>query len=157
MLSETTKNWMREHGFEPSQLDGKAKHRDTALILASRLGEEAIVEELLDAGAAVNLTNSDGTNALWAACVANSYPIAEKLIAHGADIDNQNENGATVLMYAASSNRDEWVDYLLQKGADTSLRSPDDFSALDLASNITILRRLRAAEKGAELTQSAGG
>jgi len=157
MLSETSENWMREHGFEPSQLDGKAKHQDTALILASRLGEEAIVKELLAAGAAVNLTNMDGTNALWAACVANSYPIAELLLAHGADIDNQNENGATVLMYAASNNRDEWVDYLLQKGADTSPRSLDDFSALDLASNVTILRRLRAVEKGAGLTQNVRG
>jgi len=145
MLSDTTQKWLRENGFDAGQLDSVGTHEDTAIILASRRGETAIVDELLQAGAEVNHRNMDGTNALWAAVVADSYEIAERLLAAGADIDNQNENGATALMYAASNGKPEWVKYLLQKGADTSLRSLDDFSALDLANTVEILRLLRRA------------
>lgn len=147
MLSDRTKVWMNAHGFDPESIDERGQHRDTALILASRRSEMALVQDLLDAGADVNLCNMDGTNALWAACVADSEEIAALLLQWGCDMDNQNENGATVLMYAASNGRTKWVDYLLRAGADIRLRSLDDFSALDLASNIAILRLLRNAEQ----------
>lgn len=147
MLSDRTQSWMTGQGFNPESLDERGQHRDTALILASRRGELEVVKDLLEAGADINLCNMDGTNALWAACVASSEIIADLLLHRGCDIDNQNENGATVLMYAASNGRTEWVDYLLRSGADIRLRSLDDFSALDLASNIAILRMLRNAEQ----------
>jgi hypothetical protein len=50
-------------------------------------------------------------------------------------------------MYAASNGRTQWVDYLLGADADIRLRSLDDYTALDLASNIDILRLLKKAEK----------
>ncbi|MEW8637550.1 MAG: ankyrin repeat domain-containing protein [Candidatus Thiodiazotropha endolucinida] len=146
MLSDKTSSWMMDNGLDPQIIDGRGKHQDSALILASRRGELNIVRELLDAGAEVNLRNMDGTNALWAACVADSYAIADLLLQRGADIDNQNDNGATVLMYAASNDRTRWVDYLLGAGADIRLCYLDDYSALDLASNIDILRLLRKAD-----------
>lgn len=147
MLSDHTHEWMMTQGFNPEDIDAEGLHQDTALILASRRGERVIVQELLEAGANVNHRNMDGTNALWAACVANSEEIADLLLQWGCAIDNQNENGATVLMYAASNGRTQWVDYLLRAGADIRLRSLDDFSALDLASNIAILRLLKNAEQ----------
>ncbi|MES9814701.1 MAG: ankyrin repeat domain-containing protein [Candidatus Thiodiazotropha sp.] len=156
MLSDRTHDWMAANGFDPLAVDGRANHQDTALILASRRGELGIVRELLDAGAVINLCNMDGTNALWAACVADSYTIAELLLQRGIDIDNQNDNGATVLMYAASNGRAGWVDYLLGVGADIRLRSLDDFSALELASNIQILRMLQQAEKHKSFESEVG-
>jgi ankyrin repeat protein len=143
MLSETVTTWLVGNDFDPRQLDLPGRHQDTALILASRRGERAVVTELVAAGANLNHLNMDGTNALWAAVVANSFEIAEQLLAAGIDIDNQNGNGATALMYAASNGKTAWVEYLLQKGADHTLRSLDDYSTLDLASNIEILRLLR--------------
>lgn len=145
MLSERTTQWLRDNGFDPQQPDKPGKYQDTPIILASRRGETAIVEALIAAGVNVNHRNMDGTNALWAAVVADSGEIAERLLAAGADIDNQNDNGATALMYAASNGKTAWVDFLLQRGADPSLHSLDDYSALDLASNVAILRLLRKA------------
>jgi len=143
MLSETATTWLREHDYDPAQLDRPGKHQDSALILASRRGERDVVAELIAAGASLNQLNMDGTNALWAAVVADSYEIADALLTAGVDIDNQNENGATALMYAASNGKSAWVEYLLSKGANHTLRSLDDYSALDLASTREILGLLR--------------
>jgi ankyrin repeat protein len=147
MLSDMVSGWMQANGFDPQRIDGRGEHRDTALILASRRGELQIVRELLEAGADIGLCNMDGTNALWAACVADSYAIAELLLQRGVAIDHQNDNGATVLMYAASNGRTQWVEFLIQAGADIRLRSLDDYTALDLAGNIQILRLLQQADK----------
>jgi len=145
MFSESTQQWMRENGFDASNPEKPGKHDDSPLILASRRGEEGIVDELIAAGVELNHRNMDGTNALWAAVVANSFAIADTLLANGVEIDNQNDNGATALMYAASNGKPEWVKYLLEKGANTTLKSLDDFSALDLANTVEILRLLRKA------------
>ncbi len=144
MLSDTTLQWLADNGFASDNLDQPGRYQDTPIICASRRGEGAIVEDLLSAGVNVNHRNQDGTNALWAAVVANDFTIADRLLAAGADLDNQNDNGATALMYASSSGKTEWVRYFLSRGADTSLRSLDDFSALDLANNRDILKLLRA-------------
>ena len=145
MPGKSTTQWLLKNGFDPEQLDRPAKYADTPLILASRRGEVAIVDELIEAGVNVNHRNMDGTNALWAAVVADSQEIAERLLAAGVDLDNQNENGASTLMYAASNGKTSWVRFLLEKGADTTLKSLDDYTALDLASTIDILRLLRQA------------
>ncbi len=143
MPSERTTQWLMENGFHPEHLDRPGRHEDTPVILASRRGETMIVEELIGCGANINHRNMDGTNALWAAVVADSVEIAELLLTAGVDMDNQNENGATTLMYAASNGKTDWVRYLLKKGADTTLASLDDYTALDLSSNLDILRLLR--------------
>lgn len=143
MLTTATQDWLTEHGFSVTDLDQPGRYQDTPIMLASRRGEVNVVQELLAAGVNVNHRNQDGTNALWAAVVANSFEIADLLLAHGADLDNQNDNGATALMYAASSGKTPWVQYFLARGANTTLRSLDDFSALDLANNRDILRLLR--------------
>lgn len=145
MPSQSTTQWLMDNGFNPQQLDLPGRHEDTPIILASRRGETAIVKELIDAEVNINHRNMDGTNALWAAVVADSEAIAGLLLAAGVDLDNQNENGATALMYAASNGKTNWVRFLLEKGADTTLNSLDDYTALDLASNIEILRLLRNA------------
>lgn len=147
MLSTMAHDWMLANSFDPQIIDGSGNYRDSALILASRRGELEIVRELLEAGNNVNLRNMDGTNALWAACVADSYTITDLLLQRGCKIDNQNDNGATVLMFAAANGCTKWVDYQLAAGADIRLSSLDDYSALELAGNVTILRSLREAGK----------
>lgn len=124
-MQETTRQWLTANGFDPAHLDLPGKYQDTALIAAARSGETEVVRDLLQAGADVQHRNMDGTNALWAACVADDTPAAELLLAHGCPIDNQNDNGATVLMYAASSGKARWVSFLLDAGADDRLRSLD--------------------------------
>lgn len=144
MLSNNTKSWMSENGFPADEINGRGKYDDTPLILAARHGELDIVKELIAEDADVNARNMDGTNALWAACVADSFAIADLLLANGVELDNQNENGATVLMYSASSDRLNWVEYFLRVGADSALNSLDGFTALELASSIPILKLLKS-------------
>lgn len=143
MLSDSTIHWISENGFNPEQLDQPGRHEDTPLIVAARRGLPLLVAELIEAGVDIHHRNMDGTNALWAAVVADNIAIAERLLSSGANLDNQNDNGATVLMYAASTGKTKWVQFLLEKGADPHLKSLDDFTALDLSANVEILRLLR--------------
>lgn len=142
-LSASTHQWLHANHFT-GHPDIPGRYGDTALLMAARRGETAIVGELLVLGVNVNHRNMDGTNALWAAIVADREDIADQLLAHGVNIDNLNDNGASVLMYAASAGKTGWVRYLLRRGANRDLTSLDDYTALDLAGNVECLRLLRA-------------
>lgn len=144
-LSDTTRRWLEKHGFDPSDINKPGKYEDIPLILACRQGLEEIAGELIYLGSTINHRNMDGTTALWACVVSNSFSLAKTLLDVGADIDNQNENGATVLMYASSAGKSAWVKFLLENHADVKLKSLDDFTALELAGNVACLRLLRAA------------
>ena len=135
--------WLEEHDFP----DVNSAYHDgtTPLMLASRLGNTAIVAELLVAGANPHARNSDGNQSLWFACYSGNLDIIDLLIAHGINIDNGNDNGSTCLMYAASAGKDTVVEKLLDAGADISLMNLDDYTALDMASSIGCLNLLRHA------------
>lgn len=155
-MRQETVQWLTENGFNPHQLEHVGKYQDTALILAARRGETAVLRDLLEAGANVHHRNMDGTTALWAACVADDTASAELLLEYGSDLNNQNDNGATVLMYAASTGKAKWVHFLLRAGADDQLRSLDGYSALELAATVEILRLLKGgsgARRGGERLQ----
>ena len=152
-LSDGLMNWISERGFDPANIDMRGPNNDTALMHAASEGAVALCEELLQAGASVNLKNQDGNNALWMACFSESESIIQLLLANGVDIDNQNDNGATALIYAASAGKTAMVKRLVDHGAKTSLATLDDFSALDVAANIEILRYLRAMTPKSALTQ----
>jgi thiosulfate/3-mercaptopyruvate sulfurtransferase len=142
--------WLLEQGFDPTNLERPVAHAMTALLHAARAGRSEIVQALLAAGAAVDAVNSDGNNALWLACFADSPACAELLIRAGVAIDQTNLTGATALMYAASAGRDRMVQLLLQAGADPERRNQDDFTAFDIAATETAYfllrpRRLRTA------------
>lgn len=142
-INAESQHWLADNGFA-DDINSIGKYQDTPILLASRRGLLTIVKDLLANGANPNHRNMDGTNALWAAVVADSYAIADLLLAHGVDIDNQNDNGASALMYASSAGKTSWVKYLIERGANTALTSLDDYSALDLAGNRECLRLLRA-------------
>lgn len=149
-LRPQTFQWMIENGFNPSCPAYPAQHQDTPLILACRRGRDDVVTDLLTLDSeiiALNHRNMDGTNALWAAVVANNFEIASALIAAGIDLNNLNDNGASTLMYASSAGKTEWVKFLLEQGADTRAETLDGFTALDLASNLECLRLLKSATR----------
>ncbi|MEJ2650318.1 MAG: ankyrin repeat domain-containing protein [Gammaproteobacteria bacterium] len=143
-LSEALLDWMNERGFDPGNVDKRGANNDTALMRAAREGAVALCTELLAAGASGNLKNQDGNNALWMACVSESEAVIQGLLESGIDIDNQNDNGATALIYASSAGKTAMVKSLVERGADVSLTTLDDFSALEVAANIEILKFLRA-------------
>lgn len=138
--------FLAEHGFAPDQLSApQADGRFTPLMRAAKEGRLDIVEQLLAAGVDIQVTNTDGCNALWLACYNGSHAIIETLIAAGIDLDRQNGNGASCLMYVASNSKPDLVKLLLEKGANPRLKNFDDFSALDLAASVACLKLLRQA------------
>lgn len=141
----TLLHWMAAQGFVGNDINANIANRSTPLMQAARLGELAIAEELLACGAALQPTNLDGNNALWLACFGGNVALVALLIAKGIAINHQNDNGASCLMYAASAGKTEVVECLLKGGADTTLKSLDDFTALDMAANLECLNLLRKA------------
>jgi thiosulfate/3-mercaptopyruvate sulfurtransferase len=139
--------WLQQHGYPSDDLDAVAEHGMTPLMRASKQDDMETVFELLQAGASLDVTNADGNNALWLACVGESLDAMDVLIRAGIGLDHQNDNGATCLMYAASTGKHAVVEKLLAAGTDPQLKTLDDFSALDMAATIECLRLLRSAEK----------
>jgi len=142
-LSQALSDWLRTGGFDDP--DARGPHGNTPLMLAAWRGDAAIVNALLDHGVALDAVNRDGNNALWLACVHGDLSGIERLVRAGVPIDQANSTGATALMYASSSGKAAVLRQLLALGADASLRTQDDFSALDMAANMECLRLLRPA------------
>ena len=138
-------DWLESNGFSCDDLEMRGFNGETALMFASRQGNTEYLVELIDRGASIEAVNNDGNTAVWLACYGNDRHALEELIRTGANLNVQNDNGATPLIYSASAGRDEMVKMLLEEGANPFLKTLDDFSALDVASTIGILRMLKKA------------
>jgi len=137
------KAWLVKNGFQPPTPGATVRNSMTPLMLAALQGEAMIVTLLLQAGIDINRRNDDDNNALWFACVGNHPAVARQLIDQGIDIDNQNVNGATCLIYAASAGKSAMVRLLVEAGADLQCTTLDDFTALDSATTLPILKYLK--------------
>ncbi|MEQ1620986.1 MAG: ankyrin repeat domain-containing protein [Methylococcales bacterium] len=121
------------------------------LILASQQGRSDIIDFLLEENASPDVVDQYGNNALWAACYADDSKCIEVLINAGINLDHQNvASGATALIFAASSGRENVVEQLLAAGANPAIKTHDDFTALDLASTIKILKLLSKLVKSGD-------
>jgi rhodanese-related sulfurtransferase len=121
------------------------------LILASQQGRSDVVNFLIEQNAVLDVVDHYGNNALWAACYAESIDCIEALIISGIKVNHQNSaSGATALIFAASSGRETVVERLLAAGADPTLKTHDDFTALDLASTRKILNLLSKLVKSGD-------
>ena len=144
-------SWLMAQGFPPDGIEAVIENRMTPLMQACRLGDGAMVDALLQAGAELDATNGDGNNALWLACFSGEVAIIDRLLNSGIAINHQNDSGATCLMYASSSGKTAVVARLLEAGADIGLQNQDDFTALDMAANPECLQLLRAAIRRRDL------
>ena len=110
-----------------------------------------MVDFLIGQDAPLDNIDYYGNNALWAACYAENSKCIDALIYAGVNINHQNSaSGATALIFAASSGRETVVEQLLAAGADPNLKTPDDFTALDLASTRKILKLLSKLVKSGD-------
>lgn len=142
-ISPAVSQWFETNGFSPDATGSQNSKGIYPLILACQQGRGDVVEFLIDNQADLNVLDEYGNNALWAACYAENEACLGALIKAGVNLDYQNTaSGATALIYAASSGREKIVDLLLQAGANHALMTHDEFTALDLASTRTILKRL---------------
>jgi len=158
LLPEPLNAWLTAHDFRANAAEAIIDNQTTPLMCACRLGELAVVETLVKLGVEVNALNSDGNNALWFACFNGNLGIIDYLVQNGIDLDHQNDNGATCLMYAASASKHTVVERLLAAGADTTLKSLDDFTAVEMAASmecLNLLRPIRSVTKNGLKTAAA--
>ncbi len=145
------RDWLQNNYFSVAQPVVINNDGIYPLILASQQGRRDVIEFLLEQNAELNVIDQYGNNALWAACYADNSDCIAALIQAGININHQNStSGATALMFAASSGREQVVEQLLAAGADPTLKSHDDFTALDLASTRKILRLLSKLVKSGD-------
>ena len=138
-------DWLQNNYFSVARPTFKNNDGIYPLILASQQSRSDVVHFLIEQNAALDVIDQYGNNALWAACYADSSDCIDALIHAGVDINHQNSaSGATALIFAASSGREKVVEQLLAAGADPTLKTHDDFTALDLASTRKILKLIQA-------------
>jgi hypothetical protein len=136
-------NLLLERGADVNIQDSEG---DTALIVASKSGNEIIVDRLIDAGADVNITNNEGNTAL----IAAMGPELPEVIP---DEELSDEEIEMQLPTLTRTNADVPIDYcnekivikLLLEGADVNINNLDGNNALILAighSNETIVKIL---------------
>ena len=100
------------------------------LILASQQGSVAIVKELLDAGAPINIPGkkrpsymelqSEDASPMHSAVAGGYLDIIKLLLSHGADLEINVEGSGTPLSVAASKGRADIVRLLLSAGANAA-------------------------------------
>ncbi|KAL5266150.1 hypothetical protein ACHWQZ_G006711 [Mnemiopsis leidyi] len=106
---------------QPHIIDIKVQGK-TALQVASHQGFQAVVEELIKAGADLEIKDDDGDNALHYAAFGNEPGAAMLLIENGADINASNGNGCTALHVAANKGHRDMVSCLIDGRADLNLK-----------------------------------
>jgi ankyrin repeat protein len=100
------------------------KYGMSPMILASEIGNPAMIKLLLGAGADANSANLDGQTALLAVARTGNVEAADLLVKAGAKVDaRENFGGQTALMWATTKRHPRMMQYLISKGADVNARS----------------------------------
>ena len=131
-----------------------ARRFQTALIIASETGHDAIVQELLQRGASVNKTDISGGTALLHACLYKHASVAQILVENGADCNLAGEARASPLFAAIRNKDSDSVKLLLKNGVDPELAQDESGSPLRVAAvrgHEPIVRLL--IEHGASVTE----
>lgn len=145
------RDWLQNNYFSVAHPVLKNSDGVYPLILASQQGRSDVIDFMIEEKATLDVVDQYGNNSLWAACYADDSKCIEALINAGINIDHQNAaSGATALIFAASSGREDVVTQLLAAGADPTIKTHDDFTALDLASTINILKLLSKLVKSGD-------
>jgi ankyrin repeat protein len=97
---------------------------------------EDLVNKMLDAGAHINLPDTQGFTPLHEAAEANNLHMAQLLISRGADVaKSQLSHRTTPLILAIKAGAKDIVDLLLQNAADPSAADADGHTPLMAAAN----------------------
>jgi ankyrin repeat protein len=112
-----------------ARLEGDA----TSLMAAAYAGEDDVVADLLQRGAALEAKDVAGYTALMYACNGGKLRSVELLLDAGADVNARDKQNSTPIMFAAQHGHVEIVKVLIEHGADTSVRGDHGLTALGFA------------------------
>ena len=122
----------------------------TPLIAATFAGHDAIVDLLLEAGAAVDKSDDDGFTPLhWAARKGYTRLVRTLVETGKASTNVRSADGATPLHCAALAGNADIVHFLLNEtDADASIKADSGATALEIASRNGMIEIVRAIMKG---------
>ncbi|KAJ2976087.1 hypothetical protein NQ176_g5148 [Zarea fungicola] len=158
LLLQNNTAWFRNYFY----YTGSEQPRGcTALMLAARYGHRALIQLLLDKGAAINAKDlTYGRTPLhWAAM--NSAPeVISVLLEHGAAIDASDDNFSRTPLMCAIGNRDEvTIRLLLERGADLEAKDKEGCAPILQATNMgceAIVKLLLASKASVNAQDSQG-
>lgn len=87
------------------------------LHVASYIGNQFVIRQLLTAGEDISTKCSEGRSVLHWAVVSGDMAVIRLLVDHGASVLNHDNSGRSTLLDAASSGNPELVQYVLNGGA----------------------------------------
>ena len=118
-----------------------------ALMRACLIGHTAAVKGLLDRGADMNPSDSNGWTPLMEAAFGGHSDTIRALLERGADVNAKDRTGWTPLMEAASKGHLEAVIVLLAYGADANAKNVKGWTALKTTpgGNTEIIKLLKVA------------
>ena len=116
--------------LQTSGVEGHVLSGITALSLAPRSGDIAIVKMLVKRGADIRSRDSMGRTAL---AYATTNEIAQFFLDQGLDINARDEDGYTLLIRSGEPFDRPSIAFLLEHGADPNAKAKDGTTALKLA------------------------
>ena len=96
----------------------KTENHKTALMIASKLGEQTLFDQLLQLGADISAVTTTGGTPVMFASLGGHRTLVQRLVDLGADVDAQGANGWSSLTIAAAKGYTALADDLLELGAD---------------------------------------
>ena len=104
---------------------------------AARMGDEAAVKSLLEAGVDPDVPDKDGETPLLLAAYFGRTEVVRLLLDSGAEIDMADAFGRTPLMRASQLGRGEVVQLLLGASADLTIKDGKGITALMYAADVS--------------------
>ena len=105
------------HGADPNLCGNIHPSIGVTALMKASAANPAIVQKLLDAGAAVNARDDLGETALHSAVAGDQLETVKLLVEAGAELSARSYGGATALSYAQEAENEEIIDFLQSRGA----------------------------------------
>jgi len=129
------------------------------LLTAAAKNEKPIVELLLDNGAKITATDSNGQTALHRAVRTGAREAVDLLLARGADVNAKDKSGETPLHIASLQSSSAMAEALLAKGADVNVQDLKGDTPLQIATannRVEVARVLLANKANPDIKNSQG-
>ena len=129
----------------------------TALMVASKVGDVALAEQLVALGSNIKVRTITNGTAFMFAVLGDQQPIAQWLLGLGASINAKGSNGWTGVMIASAKGLDKTLEWLLSEGANPQTPDVYGFSPLMRAADNGHTDAVRMLLNQAKSNNNTGG
>jgi ankyrin repeat protein len=114
----------------------------TALHIAAKLGDVAVITKLVLLGSKLEAQDKDGRTPLHLAACYNKINAIQTLVELGADIEAQDRDRETPLHYAAENNQIATISKIVELGADIKARDDEGRTPLHIAAECNYINAI---------------